>query len=98
MTATYKGLGKLRLQRGMDVTSSVMSVTAFSYEGRSMHGVRLVTTDPLPGGCCVEIVLSPDAAASLASQLHTLARAARFTERQASPAACNGTPLRILSA
>ncbi len=98
MIAQYKGLGKLCLHRGMDLTSSVMVTAAFAYDDRAMHGVRLVTTDPLPGGCSVEIVLSPDAAAGLAAQLHSLAHAARFKEMHASAAAGPGAPLRLMTA
>jgi hypothetical protein len=98
MTATFKGLGRMRLQQGIDVASGVMVTTAFAYDDRAMHGVRLVTTDPLPGGCCVEIVLSPDAATGLASQLHTLARAARFKETHAPSVEGEGASLRMQSA
>ena len=98
MTAQYKGLGKLCLHRGVDLTSSVMVAAAFAYDHHAIHGVRLVTTDPLPGGCSVEIVLSPDAAAGLAAQLHSLAHAARFKEMHAPAAAAQGPPLRLMTA
>ena len=98
MTTRYHGLGKVRLHHGLDLTASVMSVASFAYDDPARHGVRLVTTDPLAGGCCMEIILSPASAERLARDLHSLAQAARLKEDDSSLDPEKRTPLMLMTA
>jgi hypothetical protein len=98
MTTKYHGLGKVRLHHGLDLTTSVMSVASFAYDDLARHGVRLVTSDPLPGGCCVEIILSPASTEKLARDLHSLAQAAKLKEEQSAADPEKPTPLLMMTA
>ena len=98
MSAKYHGLGKLRLQQGLDLTTSVMNVATFAYDDPARHGVRLVTTDPLPGGCCVEILLSPTSAERLAHDLQSLAQAAQLKEDESAGDPEKRAPLLLMTA
>ena len=98
MSAKYHGLGKVRLHQDLDLTASVMNVATFAYDDPARHGVRLVTTDPLPGGCCVEILLSPASAARLAKDLQLLAQAAELKEEESAADPERQTPLLMMTA
>jgi hypothetical protein len=76
MNTISKGLGTVCLHRGIDLTSSVLNVAAYPLDDGVSHTVRLVTTDPQPGGCQVDVILSAEAAANLASAIYTLSRSA----------------------
>jgi hypothetical protein len=98
MITKYDGLGKVRLHHGHDLTTGIMSVATFAYDDPARHGVRLVTTDPLPGGCSVEIILSSASAERLARDLHSLAQAAKLKEDESSRDPEKQAPLLMMTA
>lgn len=98
MTAKYHGLGRVRLHHGLDLATSVMNVAGFAYDDPARHGVRLAITDPLPGGCCVDIILSPASAERLAHDLHSLAQAANLKEDDSATDPEKGAPLLMMTA
>src|SRR5436190_16113745 len=98
MITRYQGLGKVRLHHGLDLATSVMSVASFAYDDPFRHGVRLVTMDPLPGGCSVDIILSPASAERLARDLHSLAQAAKLKEDESATDPEKGAPLLMMTA
>jgi hypothetical protein len=75
-----------------------MCVAIFAYDDPARHGVRLITTDPLPGGCCVEIILSPTSAERLARDLHSLAQAAKLKEDESAADPEKQAPLLMMTA
>jgi hypothetical protein len=74
MSTRYKGVGTLQLNCGIDLPRSLMTVAADAHHEDTNGGVRLKLMDSLPGGCSMQIVLTAEAAANLASELYTLAR------------------------
>lgn len=75
MKKATSGHGSL-WQNGAVTDLSMVATAACPVEERGIHKVRLVMAALLPGGCEMEVTLSPEEAAHLASSLYALARTA----------------------
>lgn len=76
MKTQYKGHGTLRVKDGADLSRSFLNVQASSYDHASAHGVRLMVSDPSPGGQILDVVLTPEDASTLGSLMRSLATSA----------------------
>jgi hypothetical protein len=94
MNAPYTGRGTLRVNRGADLATGFLNVQSYAYDNAVTHGVRLVLSDTVPGGCAVDMVLNPEDAARLARLIGTLARAAMI-KREAQAMAAPGKPVKL---
>jgi hypothetical protein len=68
--------GALRSSGGEVMTRSTMSLEAHALGSENAAAVRIVMADTLPGGSEMEVTFEPEQAASFASTLSEVARAA----------------------